>query len=136
MKQLSIYTENRRGALHRIHALLANGGVNVLSSITNESAECGIIRMTVADPPKAVEILEREGYLCCVHDVLAVAIPDEAGALAKLLEALDDMRVNIDYLYQTCDRLSGLPVMVLHTEGQQEVEESLESRGFAIRRDD
>ncbi|MCR5418271.1 MAG: ACT domain-containing protein [Lachnospiraceae bacterium] len=132
LKQVSIYAENKKGMLQEITGALAQNGINIWGSVTNDSAEFGIIRMIVDDPAQASQILQKAGYLCKLSDVIGVEMADEVGALHKLLEALKDSNINIDYIYLSFDRESGLPVQVLHTPDTAEVESCITARGFKV----
>ena len=52
LKQVSIYAENKKGCLQNITGILCDNGINILGSVTNDSAEYGIVRMVVSDPEK------------------------------------------------------------------------------------
>lgn len=58
LKQVSIYAENRKGTMQKITSVLLKENINILGSVTNDSAEYGIIRMIVSDPEKTVKALE------------------------------------------------------------------------------
>lgn len=58
LKQVSIYAENRKGTMQKITSVLLKENINILGSVTNDSAEYGIIRMIVSNPEKTVEALE------------------------------------------------------------------------------
>ncbi|MBP5383982.1 MAG: amino acid-binding protein, partial [Lachnospiraceae bacterium] len=77
LKQVSIYAENRKGTMCRITEILLKNGINILGSVTNDSAEYGIIRMVVTDAQSACEALKAEGYFCRMTDVIGVEIEDE-----------------------------------------------------------
>ena len=64
LKQLSIYAENKKGALQVMTNALYEAGINIWGSVTNDGAEYGINRMVVSDPDKAKEVLTDKGYLC------------------------------------------------------------------------
>ena len=49
LKQVSIYAENKKGTMQRITGILLENNINILGSVTNDSAEYGIIRMVVSD---------------------------------------------------------------------------------------
>jgi len=132
LKQLSIYAENKKGTLTEITKLLSNEGINIWGSVTNDSAEFGIIRMIVSDAELAKEKLEKAGYFCRLCNVIGVEMADEVGALSKLLNALTDSNINVDYVYLSFNRDSGLPVQVFHTNDISEVEECLRSKGFKV----
>ena len=59
MKQVSIFAENKKGALHNIVSALSDAGVNIAGFVTNDSAEFGIIRMVTSDVDKAEDLLEK-----------------------------------------------------------------------------
>lgn len=132
MKQVSIFAENKKGALHNIVSALSDAGVNIAGFVTNDSAEFGIIRMVTSDVDKAEDLLEKTGYLYKVSDVLGVEIEDEPGALNALLEALLHMNINVDYLYISYNRENAKPIMVLQVPSLTEVASSLENQGFHI----
>ncbi|MBQ9065747.1 MAG: amino acid-binding protein [Blautia sp.] len=136
LKQLSIYAENRKGTMQHITELLRKSDVNILGSVTNDSAEYGIIRMVVSDTDAAVRELTGAGYLCRTTFVIGVEIDDHPGALDELLKALYNSNVDVNYLYLSFDRDSAMPIIVLHTEDIPEVEACLESKGFVCKHGD
>ena len=129
LKQLSIYAENKKGVMQNITGILKNEDINILGSVTNDSAEYGIVRMVVSDPDKAKEALIAAGYLCHVIDVIGVEVEDKTG---NLLLTLKDSNVSVDYLYLSFNRDSGKPIMVFHTEDTMEVRACLKSRGYTV----
>ena len=128
--QISIFAENRKGAMRAITRILADGGVNIQSFVTNDSAEFGIIRMLVSEPERACTLLKDAGYQIKRTNVMAFEIPDEPGSLDRLLEYVEDANVNIDYLYTSFDRPNAGPVIVIHAEDIDELERFLKDRGF------
>ncbi len=132
LKQVSIYAENRKGTMQDITGILAEGGINILGSVTNDSAEYGIVRMVVSDPDAAVSVLTRAGYICRLTDVLGVEVTDEVGNLNHLLMALNESNINVNYLYLSFNRASGKPIMVFHTDSTYEVAECLRAKGFTL----
>ena len=132
LKQVSIYAENVKGKMLEITDVLMENNVNILGSVTNDSAEYGIVRMIVDNPSKAIEALTKKGIICKMTDVIGVEVKDEVGNLNRLLKALHDANINADYLYLSFNRESGCPIMVLHTADAKEVENSLSAKGFAL----
>ncbi len=132
LKQVSIYAENVKGKMLEIASIIADEDINILGSVTNDSAEYGIVRMVVSDPDKACKVLSEHGIICKLTDVIGVEIKDEVGNLKRLLQALDDAYINVDYLYLSFNRESGCPIMILHTEDAREVENNLKSKGFSL----
>ena len=132
LKQVSIYAENVKGKMLEITDVLMENNVNILGSVTNDSAEYGIVRMIVDNPSKAIEALTKKGIICKMTDVIGVEVKDEVGNLNRLLKALHDANINVDYLYLSFNRESGCPIMVLHTADAKEVENSVSAKGFAL----
>ena len=131
MQQVSIYAENKKGMLETITGVLRREEINILGSVTNDSAEYGIVRMVVSDPKRAVEALTEAGFLCHLKEVVAVELMDEVGNLNQLLRALSESNINVNYLYLSFNRDTGKPVLVLHTEDLEEAESCILSKGFS-----
>ena len=130
LKQLSIFAENKKGVMHTVTDILQRENINILGSVTNDSAEYGIIRMVVSDSERAVAALTGEGFICKLTDVLGIEVKDEVGNLNHLLEDFLESNINIDYLYLSFNRDTGRPIMVLHVEDIMEVEACLKSTGY------
>ncbi len=122
LKQVSVFGENSKGTLQKITSILAEAEINIWGSVTNDSAEFGIIRMVVSDPEMAQEKLTEAGYMCRLSNVLGVEVADEVGNLNRLLLALSESNISINYMYLSFNRDSGKPVMVFNTDGILEVQ--------------
>ena len=118
--------------MEHITGILRENEINILGSVTNDSAEYGIVRMVVSEAEKAKAALEKAGYICKTMDVLGVEIEDKPGALNILLQALSSSNINVNYLYLSFDRERATPIMILHTDEILEVEECLKSKGFSL----
>ena len=88
LKQLSIFAENIKGKMQKVTGILLEEDINILGSVTNDSAEYGIIRMVVSKPEQALEALTKAGFICKLSDVLGIEVKDEVGNLNKLLLSL------------------------------------------------
>lgn len=132
MKQLSIYAENKKGTMQDITSILAKEQINILGSVTNDSAEYGIVRMVVSDTETARKALASQGYLCRVIDVIGVEVEDEVGNLNRLLGALSDSNINVNYIYLSFNRDTGKPILIFHAEDIAEVEECITAKGFTV----
>lgn len=132
LKQVCIYAENKKGTMKDITGILKKEGINIWGSVTYDSTEYGVIRMIVSDPQKTCDALAASGFICKQADVLGVEVADEVGNLNHLLNALYDSNINVNYIYLSFNRESGMPVMIMHTEDIAEVEECLEAKGFSL----
>ena len=129
VNQISIFAENKKGAVRAITQILSEADINIQSFVTNSSAEFGIIRMLVSDAEKAGALLSDAGYQIKQTPVMAVEIPDEAGSLDRLLQRIESANVNIDYIYTSFDRNSADPVIAIHADDMDELETFLSACG-------
>ncbi len=74
------------------------------NSMQKDSVEYALIRVLVNKTDLAVDLLSRNDYVFDVIPVIALALPNEPGTLAKLADTLGREGVNIRYVYG-----SGLP---------------------------
>lgn len=132
LKQLSLYVENKKGTMRDITSILKEENINILGSVNNDGAEYGIIRMVVSDPDCAYEALKKAGYLCKMVDVMGIEMSDEVGNLNRLLSALSDSNINVDYIYLSFNRDSGKPILIMHAADEDiyEVESCVKAKGF------
>jgi hypothetical protein len=99
VKQLSLFLENQPGALSRPVALLAKAKLNLLTLSLADTQRFGILRLIVSEWEKAKALLEREGFVVNVAEMVALEVADEPGGLARVLEALEQTPVNVEYMY-------------------------------------
>ena len=99
IQQISLFVENKPGHLTAPARVLADEGINIRSLYLADTQQFGIVRMIVSDWQKAAGILEKHGFAVNVTDVLAIEIADHPGGLAGILGVLDEIGVNIEYMY-------------------------------------
>lgn len=99
IKQLSLFIENKPGHLDRICADLKKHNINVITLSLADTKDFGILRLIVADPSKAKAVLEEEGHIVNVTEVVAVEVPHKPGGLAKILDVMNGSGINIEYMY-------------------------------------
>jgi hypothetical protein len=99
VKQLSLFLENKPGALTRPVKLLADTKFNILTLSLADTQHFGILRLIVRDWEKARQLLEQDGFVVKVSDVVAIEVPDKPGGLAEILSVLEEGHVNIEYVY-------------------------------------
>jgi hypothetical protein len=99
VKQLSLFLENKPGALSRPMQLLAKAKINIQTLSVADTQQFGILRMIVRDWEKAKKLLEKNGCVVKVTDVVAVEVSDRPGGLAEILGALEKAGVNLEYMY-------------------------------------
>ena len=132
IKQLTVFVENKQGALVSITDTLSNHGINLRALSIAETKEFGILRLIVNDEATAEKILKDEGYLIKITDVVGVKIGDEPGKLSEALKVLDDNKINMEYLYAFMARTEKHAYVVIRVEDNAAAEKALNAAGFHL----
>ena len=111
VKQLSLFPENKLGALSRPVKLLAKAKLNILTLSIADTQQFGILRFVLRDWEKAKQVLEKDGFVVKVSDMVAIEVANEPGGLADILLALEEARVNVEYMYGFTLRAEGKGVL-------------------------
>ena len=99
VRQISVFLENRPGALHEFTQILEAHNIDLRALSLAESEDFGIVRVIVDDPLRASQVLKEEGYVSSMTKVLAVEIEDKPGALVGILNVLGEKKINLEYMY-------------------------------------
>jgi hypothetical protein len=99
VEQISVFLENKPGALAEVTRILGESGVNIRALSLADTKDFGILRLIVNDTEKAREILGRKGLTVRMTEVVAVEVPDRPGGLAEILKVLFEADINVEYLY-------------------------------------
>ncbi len=99
MRELTIVTENKVGALADICEALGNNGINISSISAHGYREMGVVRLVTSDETSAKHALEKLGMKVMAGDLLVVKVSDKPGELAKLTRKLANSDVNIEGIY-------------------------------------
>jgi hypothetical protein len=132
IKQLTVFVQNRQGALAEVTDTLAKNNVNLRALSIAETEEFGILRLIVNDEEVAEKTLKDAGYLIKVIDVVGVKIGDAPGKLTAALEVLDKAGINMEYLYAFMARTEKHAYVVLRVEDNAAAEAALEVAGFHL----
>ena len=99
IKQISVFLENKPGSLNAMTHVLAEHAIDMRALSLAETSDFGIARIIVDNVYKAATVLKDAGYVHSISSVIGVAIPDTPGGLNKVLEALTEGGVNVEYMY-------------------------------------
>lgn len=99
IKQLSVFVENKQGALSKITSMLSDEGINMRAVSIADTQDFGILRMIVDDIDKAADTLKLNNIILKTNNVIGVQLADKPGSLASVLNILTDGGVNVEYMY-------------------------------------
>lgn len=99
IKQISIFVENKKGALAKVLKCLSDNAVSLRAMSIADTKDFGILRVIVDDKEKASEALKKQEIVFSVNDVIAAEAADVPGGLASVLNVLMDADIDIEYTY-------------------------------------
>lgn len=130
VKQISVFVENKPGQLAEFTKLLEKNNIDLRALSIADTQDFGILRVIVDDSYKTVCMLKEEGYICSVTKVLAVEIPDRPGSLVKILDALGEGGVNLEYTYAFLSRKKDSAYMIFRVTDNAKAVEVLNQHGI------
>ena len=111
--QISVFIENKIGALSEVTELLGGAGVDLRALSLADTTEFGVLRLIVNDPNNALKLLREAGFAVSVTKTLAVPIHDVPGGLAKVLKVLLEEGISVEYAYAFISRKQGDAYVIL-----------------------
>ena len=132
INQLTVFVENKQGALVQITEALAAANVDMRALSIADTQEFGILRLIVNDNEAATKALTDLGYIIKNIDVVGVKIGDAPGKLSKALDVLDKAGINMEYLYAFLTRTEKHAYVVVRVADNAVAEAALTDAGFHI----
>ena len=132
IKQLSVFVENKEGKLREITDILAKAGIDIRALSIADTSKFGILRLIVRDPHKAKALLEKNGFVATINDVVGVEINDRPGGLAEIVRLFAERGINMEYMYAFLTRTENKAYLVVRVDDASEVENLLESEKIRI----
>jgi len=132
VKQISVFLENKPGALYAMTGVLAQNKVDMRAFSLAEASDFGIARIIVSDVYTATTVLREAGYVHSISEVLAVSVPDVPGGLNKVLQVLTDAGVNVEYMYVFPSSSSENAYMVFRVTDTAAAESALAARKIGL----
>ncbi len=132
LNQLSVFLENKPGALSAPCRLLAKARINIESCSLADTQQFGILRLVIADWERARDLLVKNGYTVKVTEVVAIEVTDEPGGLASILEALEPAGINVEYMYALTIKEKNKALLVFRFDQPDRAITNLQSKGIPV----
>ena len=132
VKQISVFLENKPGALADMTRVLAENNIDMRAFSLAETSDFGIARVIVDDLYKTTTVLKDAGFIHSISSVLAVAIPDGPGGLSQVLAVLNEGEVNIEYMYAFLGGKKNSAYMIFKVTGHHRAAALLTEKGFRM----
>ena len=120
VKQITVFLENKPGRMEEVTGCLADERINLHALSIADTTNFGILRMIVSDPAKAERVLKDNGFMVKTADVIAIAIGHSPGSLHKVLRALRELDISIEYMYAFTSRHKDHDAIVIFSFSDQE----------------
>jgi hypothetical protein len=104
LKQLSLFLENRPGQLRAPLEALGRANIDLLTMTLADTTQFGILRFIVADPERAKQVLEAEGMVVNVTEVVPIQVDNQPGGLAAVLASIEQAGLGVEYMYDFAAR--------------------------------
>ena len=132
MIQLSVFLEDRPGALANFIKLLMDNKIFIRALTVAKTSEYGLILILVDNPEKCINILEEKDFLLSTTIVIAVRLNDYPNALYEIPKTLGDNNINIDYFYSTLVKDESMLILRVEDSIIEEAINILQKNGFTI----
>ena len=132
IEQLSVFVENKPGKLVQALEAIAAAGLDIRALSLADTADFGILRIIVDDPPLALKVLGNEGYLVKSSQVIPVAVGDRPGGLSAALRVLADAGVNVEYTYAFVAHSHDKAFVILRVDDNEAAEKVLTQDGISM----
>lgn len=132
LKQLSVFLENKPGRLRELCALLADNDINMITISLADTEQFGILRLIVSDCEAAKSVLEKEGFVAKITEVIAVEVNDDPGGLRDVLQVEDAAGISVEYMYAFTIKSGENAVLLFRFDDMDKAVEALKSAGFKV----
>lgn len=132
VEQISIFLENRPGALERVTGILSRANINIRALSLADTSDFGILRLIVNDVEKARQVLKENGLAVKRTDVVAVEVPDRPGGLHSILSVLSGKSVNVEYMYAFIERSGENAIIIFRFNPTETAIDVLTNNGFTV----
>lgn len=132
VEQISIFLENKPGALENVTRLLKEANINIRTLSLADTSDFGILRLIVNDIPATLKILNDNGLRVSKTTVVAVEVPDRPGGLHSILEVLAKNNINVEYLYAFVEKSGENAVIIFRFDAPDGAIDVLLKNGFTV----
>jgi hypothetical protein len=109
-RELTIRLANSPGTLGRVAQVLGAERINILAMSLDTT---GALRIVVDNPLHAAGTLREQHYQVEERDVLYASMPNEPGALARVVKIVAETGINLEYVYGSAmDRVPMVAVVL------------------------
>lgn len=128
IKQLSVFIENKSGALLRVFELLKEANIQLVATTIADTMDYGICRIICNEPQRAYDILKEAGVSVALNDVFAVELDNRPGSAADAISLFAKEGIDLTYLYTFL--FQGKGILIFRTNDRPRAQEIIGKNGL------
>ena len=132
IKQISVFLENKTGALGEVVKFMAENNVNLRALSIADTEDFGILRIITDDPDSSIEKIKNAGYSAKLTNVLAVEIDDKPGSVSKIVDVLSTEGISIEYTYAFLSKKADRAYIIIRADNSEKASELLKKSGITV----
>ena len=136
VKQISIFIENKPGALHNIVDALIEHNIHLRAFTVLNIEGLAMLRIIVDNVLWTASLLKNNGVTATFTEVLVAEVSDSGTGLLRVLDILRDGHINIEHAYPIMSKNTALLTkeiyMVLEVDDTAKAMKLLEDEGINI----
>ena len=132
VRQISVFAENRSGAILEIASVLRDAGINIRALCIADTADFGVVRFIASNTDAALAALRDHGLTAMENPVMAISMEDKPGAFCGILEALHEKSITIEYSYAYVNPHGDGATVIMKCRKQDMAAELIRSHGYKL----
>jgi hypothetical protein len=132
LRQISVFLENHPGQISHACRTLADADINITSLSLADTGQFGVLRLLIRDHDRALAALSAGGFVAKLTEVVAIDVSDRPGGLADVLESIEAVGINIEYIYAFTYRSAERAVIIFRFADPDRAVEVLRANGFHV----
>ena len=130
LEQISVFVENRVGAVADITQTLADAEIDIKALTLADTGDFGVMRLIVDSPKKALAVLKLNQTIASLTPVVVTSMGNDPGSLAKIVKAIADAGIILEYIYAFVAREAGTAYAVIRVANADEGNVALLKAGY------
>ncbi|MCB1235408.1 MAG: acetolactate synthase [Verrucomicrobiae bacterium] len=132
VRQLSVFLQNRVGALLSVVQLMEDHHVVVLGLSVQDSIDVTVVRLVVSDPDLVETTFMERGIPFSTTEIIVVEFTSGATGLSDCLRSLLNAETNVHFVYPILSRPNDRPVLALCLEDNEFGKSVLLREGYKL----
>ena len=130
LEQISVFVENRVGAVADITQTLADAEIDIKALTLADTGDFGVMRLIVDSPKKALAVLKLNQTIASLTPVVVTSMGNDPGSLAKIVRAIADAGIILEYIYAFVAREASTAYAVIRVANADEGNAALLKAGY------